>query len=202
MPKAKDISVGNDSKGIPEIIKDQLVLISFLIFFVGIVSTHTYYAVFGIKYQFLDLPTFSIVYHGLIILVQAPYLLIPYVLPIIWMILNDYSSLSFFSVRKHRILFTYLLIIAVLCITYPLAQIAGRKQAEADMSEESSTLPKIVYMELANGENFDLGNRYRLLIVDSKYVIYFKPRDNDEEDYLPNIKRIAKEKVNAFSTIR
>ena len=32
---------------IPEIIKDQLILISFLIFFVGIVSTHTYYAVFA-----------------------------------------------------------------------------------------------------------------------------------------------------------
>src|SRR5690242_5635927 len=38
-------------------IKDELILISFLVLFVGIISTETYYHVFGVRYQFLSLPT-------------------------------------------------------------------------------------------------------------------------------------------------
>src|SRR4051812_8536687 len=63
---------------IAAIIKDQLVILGSLVLAVGIISTHSYYAVFGIKYQMLDLPTFHMVYHGLLILIDAPYLLAPY----------------------------------------------------------------------------------------------------------------------------
>lgn len=188
---------------IPEIIKDQLLLISSLIFFVGIVSTHTYYAVFGIKYQFLDLPTFHIIYHGLIILVDAPYLIIPYLLSIVWMVSDNYVNPNRWSIFiKYRSFFTYVLIAILLGCTYPLAQIAGRKQAETDLFENTSTLPKIVYMELADGQKYTLGNGYRLLIVDSTYNIIFKPLEPGDQSTLPNIKRITKGKVNVIETIR
>jgi hypothetical protein len=188
---------------VPEIIKDQLILISSLIFFVGIVSTHTYYAVFGIKYQFLDLPTFHIIYHGLIILVDAPYLLIPYILSIAWMVSDNYLNLNLLTrLIKYRAFFTYILIVILLGCTYPLAQIAGRRQAEVDLYENTSTLPKIVYMDLADGQKYTLGNGYRLLVVDSTYNIIFKPLEPGDESTLPNIKRISKGKVNVIETIR
>src|SRR5882672_3320256 len=103
---------GENPPPISGIIKDQLVLISFLVFFVGIISTHTYYASFGIKYQFLDLPTFHIIYYGLLILIDAPYLVIPYVLVIAWLGLDGYSAAS--RLRRFtqlRGLLTYILII-------------------------------------------------------------------------------------------
>jgi len=188
---------------IPEIIKDQLVLISSLILAVGIISTHTYYAVFGIKYQFLDLPTFHIVYHGLLILVDAPYLLAPYAIAVGWLGLDNYASLNNWrTFLLFRVPLTYVLIIILFAMTFPLAQRAGRKQAEADLFEGTSTLPKIVNMELSNGEKYGLGDQYRLLVVDSTYTIIFKPLDPGDNSTLPNIKRFSKGQINVIETIR
>ena len=161
------------------------------------------YAQASVKYQFLDLPTFHIIYHGLIILVDAPYLLIPYILSIVWIISDSYLNANrWVALLKYRAVFTYILIGVLLVCTYPLAQIAGRRQAEVDLFENTSTLPRIVYMELVDGQKYTLGNGYRLLIVDSTYNIIFKPLETGDESTLPNIKRISKGKVNVIETIR
>ena len=191
------------SPAISEIIRDQLILISFLIFFVGIVSTHTYYAVFAIKYQFLDLPTFHIVYHGIIILIDAPYLLLPYVIGVAWIALDSTGFLNnrtrFVALRTPL---TYALIVVLLILTYPLAQLAGKRQAEADLHEDTSTLPKIVNLELSDGEKYGLADNYRLLVVDSTYTIIFKPTEQGDNATLPNIKRFSKGQINVIETIR
>lgn len=188
---------------ISEIIKDQLILISSLILAVGIISTHTYYSVFAIKYQFLDLPTFHIVYHGLLILIDAPYLLAPYAIAVAWLAFDNYASLSNWrKFLRFRVPLTYGLIIVLFAITFPLARRAGKKQAEADLYEGTSTLPRIVNMEFSNGEKFGLRDQYRLLVVDSTYTIIFKPLDPGDYTTLPNIKRFSKGQINVIETIR
>jgi len=188
---------------IVELIRDQFILIGFLILFVGIVSTHTYYAIFGIRYQFLDLPTFYLVYHGLIILIDAPYLLVPYAITLVWIALD---SAGLLSISPRIVLFrtplSYVLIVALLLLTYPLATIAGKKQAAADLSETTSTLPRIVNLELNGGQKYGLGDSYRLLLVDSSYAVIFKPLATGDVNTLPNIKRFSKGQINVIETIR
>lgn len=187
---------------ISEVVKDQLLLVSFLIFYIGIISTHTYYAVFGIKYQFLDLPTFHIVYHGLILILDAPYLLLPYIVAVAWLALDGSRFLTKKISENARIPLTYILIVILLAGTYPLAKLAGKRQAEGDLHESTSTLPKIVNLELAKGEKYGLADNYRLLVVDSTYSIIFKPLEQGDDATLPNIKRFSKSEINLIETIR
>jgi hypothetical protein len=185
------------------IIKDQLVLIGFLIFFVGIISTHTYYASFGIKYQFLDLPTFHIIYHGLLILIDAPYLIIPYLVAVVWLGLDSYTKVKRWrKLAQLRGVLTYILVIPLLAISFPLARHAGEKLADVDLHENSSQLPKIVNLQLSSGEKYGMADQYRLLVVDSTYTVIFKPLDPGDNSTLPNIKRFSKSQINVIETIR
>src|SRR5438477_9600817 len=77
---------------LPGIIKDQLILLSFLVLLAGIVSTETYYAVFGVKYQFLSLPSFHLIYRGLTSLFDAPLLLLTYAAAALWLVLDMYGA--------------------------------------------------------------------------------------------------------------
>src|ERR1041385_7956062 len=164
------------SATIIEIIKDQLVILGSLVLAVGIISTHSYYAAFGIKYQTLDLPTFHIVYHGLLILVDAPYLLVPYFIAVAWLCFGSYASTRDWNkFITLRIPLTYALILGLFVVTFPLARLAGTKQADADLHEQTSRLPRIVNMELSNGTKYGFGDGYRLLEADSTYTTVFKP---------------------------
>lgn len=191
------------SGAITEIIKDQLVILGSLVLAVGIISTHSYYAVFGIKYQMLDLPTFHIVYHGLLILIDAPYLLAPYFIAVAWLSLDSYASAeSWNKFIRIRIPLTYALILGLFVVTFPLARRAGTKQAEADLHEQTSMLPRIVNIELTDGTKYGLGDGYRLLEADSTYTTVFKPLDVSDTSTLPNIKRFSKGQINVIETLR
>jgi hypothetical protein len=187
---------------IAAIIKEQLVILGSLVLAVGIISTHAYYAVFSIKYQTLDLPTFHMVYYGLLILLDAPYLLAPYIIAVAWLCFDAYTSqMNWSRFIRIRMPLTYLVILVLFVVTFPLARRAGTKKAQADSQEATSTLPKIVYMELANGTKYELGDRYRLLEIDSTYTTIFKPLDVNETSTLPNIKRISKSQINVIETV-
>ncbi len=188
---------------IAAIIKEQLVILGSLVLAVGIISTHSYYAVFGIKYQTLDLPTFHMVYHGLLILIDAPYLLAPYVIAVAWLCFDAYASqMNWSRFIRMRMPLTYVLILVLFAVTFPLARRAGTKQAQADLHEATSTLPKIVNMELANRTTYNLGDGYRLLEIDSTYTTVFKPLDVNDTSTLPNIKRFSKSQINVIETIQ
>lgn len=192
-----------NSATITAIIKDQLVLLGSLVLAVGIISTHSYYAVFGIKYQMLDLPTFHMVYHGLLIIIDAPYLLAPYVIAVAWLCFDAYASLKNWSrFIRIRVPSTYVLILALFIVRFPLARRAGTKQAQVDLQEATSILPRIVNMELANGTKYGLGDGYRLLEIDSTFTTVFKPLGVNDTSTLPNIKRFSKAQVNVIETIQ
>lgn len=199
------------SQSVAEIVKDQLVLIGSLIFFVGIIANDTYYNQFGINYQFLDLPTFHIIYRGLTILLDAWYIIIPYLIAVAWLGFDSFAILrNWRGFLNFRGLATYVLIFVLLIIAYPLATYAGRRQAIKDLIETTSTLPKIVYLKLtagkdpASSETYGFQDRYRLLVIDSDFVVLFQPLKaaSDLDSTLPNIKRYPKGEVNALETIR
>jgi hypothetical protein len=185
------------------VIKDEIVLIGFLILFVGIISTDAYYHTFGINYQFLNLPPSHIIYRALTILFDAPYLLIPYLIAISWMMVNNYAALRGWRMLvKFRVQLSYLLILLLLIATYPLAGHAGRKQANLDLHEQTTTLPRIINLELSNGERYGPEEKLRLLMVDSDYIVVFAALNSNANATVPNIKRLSKGDVHVIETIR
>jgi hypothetical protein len=73
------------------VIKDELYFISLLILFVGIISTESYYHTFGVKYQFLNLPVFHIIYRGLTANIANPVLLFSYLIAVGWLTLDSFA---------------------------------------------------------------------------------------------------------------
>ena len=199
----------DQDKEIPSLsglIKDEIVLITFLVFFVGIISTDRYYAAFGVKYQFLDMPPFHIIYRGLTVLIDAPYLLLPYAAAVAWLGFDSHAvARGWRGFTRFRGSATYALILLLLLITYPLALLAGDKQASRDIYEQSCTLPKIINLKVAS-EAYGFDRKYRLLVVDSDYLVIFKPLDQSEgesiDNTIPNIKRFSKGDVHLVETTR
>lgn len=184
------------------IIKDELFLIGFLVLSIGIVFTDAYYARFGVKYQLLSLPTFHIVYRGLTALIDAPYLMLPYLLTMTWLVL-DLQAIKrgwsrFISVR---VLASYIVLFGVLALSYPLGVRAGVKLAEQDLRNTTSTLPRIARM-LTDKEEFRLPtDNYRLLMIDADYVLIFKPLEPGDQATIPKIKRYSKGDVHVIETL-
>jgi len=184
------------------VIKDELFFISSLILFVGIISTETYYHTFGVKYQFLSLPVFHIVYRGLTAIIDNPILLFPYIIAVTWLILDSFAVKQNWVrfLRFQRPLF-YLLILLVLLLTYPLAKQSGRIEAETDLRVETSSLPIIQALDNKSfSEDEIIENQYRLLMIDSNYIIFFKPLKKDEVQSAPIIHRIPKGEVHVLDT--
>lgn len=212
-PKRSASSGDGNTQSISASLKDELLLIGFLVLFVGIISTDTYYAAFGVRYQFLSLPSFHIVYRGLTVLRDAPYLLLPYGLVVIYFWLDrdiDQRAMNFGS-QRWRTLLSYVVILAMLAVTYPLARRAGRSVAELDLHETTSTLPEVVYLGIDEDANQDQEisdtlvddqTSYRLLLIQSDYVVIFKPIKAGAPNYFPNIKWIEKGDLKVIETNR
>lgn len=208
--KADLAEARKEAKPLSSSLKDDLVLFGFLVLFVGLVSTDTYYAAFGIRYQFLSLPSFHVVYRGLSVLILAPYLLLPYAITIVLLWLDrDVSRVNRrIAFRRWRTLLSYGLIMLMLTITYPLARYAGNREAERDLYEDTSNLPEVVNLIL-EGETQETDEffektdtHYRLLLTDADYVIVFKPLPPGARGLLPNIKRLKKGDVHVIETNR
>ena len=126
-------------------IKEQLSLLSLLVFFVGIVSTETYYGVFNVKCQTLSLPVFHIIYRGLTAFFYNWFILGIYLLAALWLALQNVvvATVS----KKHSLLASmlpFLFIVLVVSANYPLARYSGNAAAKADMYEATCTLPKVI----------------------------------------------------------
>jgi hypothetical protein len=190
------------------IIKDQLILISFLVLLAGIVSTETYYAVFGVKYQFLSLPSFHLIYRGLTCLIDAPLLIITYAAAALWLVFDMYAAAKGWNrFLQYRGVASYVFLSILLLMTYVGARVAGRREAERDLVEQTCSLPKIVNLSTSQGETFGLARKYRLF-MDGDYIMVFKPIDPAEgdgqtlENTVPKMKRLKKEDLGTFETSR
>jgi hypothetical protein len=184
------------------IIKDELFLIGFLILCVGVIFSDAYYARFGVKYQFLNFPSFHIIYRGLTALIGAPYLFLPYLLAVAWLGLDIYAMRKEWDAfLRFRTPASYLLLFLVLALCYPLAIRAGLKQAERDLNNQTSTLPQVAKMVTKKDEFRQPEDNYRLLMIDGDFVIIFRPLEPSDQGVVPKIKRYSKGDVYVIETI-
>lgn len=183
-------------------IKEQLSLLSLLVFFVGIVSTETYYAAFNVKYQTLSLPVFHIIYRGLTAILHNWLILGVYVLAALWLALQDAIVAS--ASQKHNILaaiLPYLFVGFVVVANYCLARDAGNTAAREDMYESTCTLPRIISIKTRGGDPpCDKYTDARLLISDGAYVVLFWPLKSENKESVPNIFRLGKEEADVIET--
>jgi hypothetical protein len=179
-------------------------VVGLLFLYIGLLSTEAYYVAFGIRYQFLGLTSFHIVYRGLTVVRDAPYLLVPYALAVLWLTFYDaFASRYWPRLAELRIATTFLLSFALLVGSYPLAVAAGRHQARTDMATQTTGLPSVTEM---NGapilETVRPEDQYRLLLSDGDYVYLIEtvPLNDVRKEAQPIITRIAKGDIHVLRT--
>jgi len=183
-------------------IKDELFLIAFFILCSGLVFTDSYYQKFGIKYQFLDLPVMHIIYKGLTLILNYPLILFPYFLTIVVMIVEiQVTKKAVKKLLDYIIPFGYLFLFINLLILYPIADKAGRSQALLDMNENTTGLPKIMYLESDEVTLEYPKDKFALFSTNTDFVLYFKLSPNIKTE-IPIIKSIRKSDVKFLDTSR
>jgi uncharacterized RDD family membrane protein YckC len=187
------------AKRLSERLKDQIGLVGLLVVFVGLCSTDSYYGTLSISYQFIALPASHVVYRGITALAAAPWLLLPYLLAVAWLVIDETSERR----RIWRAAASYGLVILLLAVTYPMARWAGRSEAQRDLCEQTSRLPRIVSLRTKSGENLGLAAGYRLLLRAGGRIVFFKPlaRCGAASDALPNIRDLPESEVQALEML-
>ena len=173
-------------------VKDEMVLLGLLVMFVGMSSTEAYYSVFGLRYQYLAFSPWQLLYRGLTALLDAPSLLVPYLVAVVWMCWHreegkrkkrDRGMWSNFA--------SYLMVLLLLVTSYPLARWQGRRLAARDIDENTTTLPHVISMITERDER-TAEDGYLLLLADSDYFFVFTPLSSSD---LPFVERIPKDNI-------
>ena len=185
------------------IIRDEIALLGLLVLFIGIVSTDHYYQQFGLRYQFLGLPSFHIAYRGLTAMMSEPSLIVPALIGALWlnsdMVLKS-SKLSRF--RGFRVPIRYLLLLFTIAASYPLAARAGMRLALLDYQENTCRMPMVEIDTPTGPVEPENGGYYRLLNADANYVMVFAPLQDGEIASAPNIRFFRKEEVSGGTIIQ
>ena len=79
-------------QSVSKVLRDGLVLISFLVLFAGLVSLDAYYSFFGIKYQSLGFDATHAIYRGVSLVYDYPAIMIPYVVVASWLAMNEIAE--------------------------------------------------------------------------------------------------------------
>ncbi len=180
-------------------LKDQIALLALLVTLTGLASTEAYYSRFNLQYQFLGFPATHIVYRGISIVLSGFYVCVPYALASGWLLLIAGRTSPLRS-ERFQLMLTYAVVLAVTIATYALAWLAGTQQANRDRVEGTCTLTKVMAAEIKDAKDIDAGQKYRLLLIDSNYVVIFKPLESAGSAQAPLIKRFAKDAVKVLET--
>jgi hypothetical protein len=183
-------------KTITAVLKEQFALIATLVVLIGTIYTDSYYAVFGLKYQSLNLPASHILYRGFTAVIDAPYLAVPYLLVVAWLAVEASRTTSK-SKERIPIWASYAVIVAVLGMTYPLATHAGLRAGARDLSLKSR-LP--VVERLLPSDPSDTPCQVgacRLLLVDDSYLYVFVPQADGS---IPHLKRLDRKVFHEIDT--
>jgi len=193
-PQRESESAKQEDKRSADFIKDQLIILSFLVLYVGIVDTEAYYSAFGVRYQLLSFPSFHVMYRGLTAVRAAWYLAIPYVLILLW----------FYFEERHkdrlspgtRILVSSMMAIVLVSISYPIAQYVGFQEAYKDMNEKTSRLPMIACLRYTDDKECRY-QHHRLLLSIGDEIILFQPVSRPS---YPNVIHLKRGGVDEFTT--
>jgi hypothetical protein len=186
--------------GVAVALKEQLLLVSFLVLFAGMISTDTYYAAFGLKYQFLDLPTEHLIYRGITALTTNWSLGVAYALSIFWLATGWSLLLSRFPKREQWLdLMTYLIVLLVMGVGYYSAINSGAKAAAVDLCESTSELPKVEEATDTNDKKIPIDG-YRVLLSGKDTVAVF--RATDQVAQVPFIHLLKREDIRELTLLR
>lgn len=182
-----------------EILRNQLVLLGLLVFFVGTVSTEAYYTRFGIRYQLLGFPASHILYRGLATLIEAWYLLVLYIIAVAWILVLDLLIRR--KGRASALISAYIVLFLLLCCAYPLSRIAGFQQARLDMTEGKSRLATVECLSLSESHVCDSNfRRFRHLISSSGEVVVFRPVNQNAFSSVPIVIHLPQGDVHELRT--
>jgi hypothetical protein len=186
------LSEMSGDSGLASALKEQLALIAFVVLFAGMISTETYYAAYGIRYQFLGLSVAHLISRGLTSVLDSPILLLTFLSAIAWL---GGGARLFATHKQNRAGLvqpvTYALVFAIVVVTYFSAVAAGRNAAEQDLKNTTSRLPVVQAMTDAEGKPLSFGG-YRLLTVGQENVAVFKPvASHAESPFIHILKRDA-----------
>jgi hypothetical protein len=200
-PAAPGLPAEGKKEGLAASLKTELGLLGLLVVFIGLVGTESYYGFFGIRYQFLNLGATHILYRGLTILPAAPYLLLPYALAFLWLCIDAWLRNQKTPISEgSRSPIAYGFVILVLALTYPLVQFAGARQAERDAHASNSTLPDVLQLKTPTEYISFPGQIYKLLVIDSDFVIIFHPLQSDDKSARVNLRRFKKGDISLLET--
>lgn len=186
--------------GIASALKDQVLLISFVVLFAGLVSTDTYYAAFGLRYQLLDLSVQHLVYRGLTALTDGWLLGLAYLLSIFWLAAGHSLAGAKWPRRATWLqLATYGVVILVTAVAYYSAIAAGREAAGRDVLVSRSRLPAVQQISDSEGALLPYSD-YRLLLAGKDRIALFKPVPDHTQ--VPFIHILRAEEISAIVITR
>lgn len=163
-----------------EAIKNYLALLGVLSVFMGMVSLDAYYQRFGLQYHFLNIPTSHSVYRGLTIITHAWYILIPFLIGGVWCSLI--GSIFVKELPKWiqpNQLNTLFIIFVITSISYPLAWMAGDDGALEDLKISTTTLPKVMSINLKDYD-YPVDKNLHLLTLTNKFAVLVRTVENPQ----------------------
>lgn len=140
-------------------IRQQVLNISILIVIFGIVSTDSYYSLFGLRYQDIGLPYDHLVYRGFLLPLKKPLFLLLY---FFIFIATAYANSSF-TIRLGALLFdktATFVVVSVICLVvgFKLARNAGADFAISDVYARTTALRQLIKFHSTNPEKNSLVN--------------------------------------------
>jgi hypothetical protein len=179
----------DDSKGLAEILKEQLALLSLVLLLTGTVYADAYYAQFGIRVVSLGFSASYLIYRAFTVVLYDPWISVPYLLSLLWFGLDEIAIRSRASLKPFRIVAAYTVLVLVIIFSYIFAFKAGIKHAKDDMYAETSSLAKIYSTQPPI--NGCAAGECRVLTTDSEKLYVIKPTARSSSS-IPNVRILEK----------
>src|SRR5580704_16765245 len=122
-------SVKEETKGLAEILKEQLALIALLLLLSGTVYADSYYAQFGIKLSSLGFSSSYLIYRACTVVIDHPWVSLPYLLSLLWFGFDEIVIRTRPGLRSLRTVAAYLALVLVIAFSYVAASRVGVSRA-------------------------------------------------------------------------
>lgn len=190
--------MSDEPKDLAEILKAQLGMVALVVLLSGTVYADAYYSQFGLKLSSLGFPSSYVIYRGITAVIASPSVAIPYLLSILWMLIDEWYINERILWRRLRVPTTYFVLLLVLASSYLLAYHAGLSRALDDMRIETSTLPRLKSSvpPIAGCEP----DACRVVFTDSESIYILRPVSASQPTVVPNIRALARKAYDEIIT--
>jgi hypothetical protein len=190
--------MNDQPKDIAKILKGQLGMVALVVLLSGTVYADTYYSRFGLKLSSMGFSTSYIIYRGITAVIASHAVAIPYLLSVVWLVIDDLYLRSREGWHWFRIPAAYLLVVLVLASSYFLSYRAGLKKTNDDMHTETSSL---VRLKSSSPKISDCEpDVCRVVFSDSEIIYLLEPVPASQAAVVPNIRALQRKAYDAIIT--